>query len=132
MLFRSPELVVPASIVDLTPEFAHRRGSYWRVDAETIPWTRDGYLQVQVSINARMALIRAQEKKSRALLAAAQQNLISALQLQCANAEDLELVRLENCLLKRMFDHFSSRSNVPCLTLVDFLMVFPCNLAKFL
>ena len=47
-----PELVVPASIVDLTPEFAHRRGSYWRVDAEKIPWTRDGYLQVQASIHA--------------------------------------------------------------------------------
>ena len=99
-----PELVVPASIVDLTPEFAHRRGSYWRVDAEMIPWTRDGYLQVQASINAWMALICVQEKESRALLVATQQNLISALQLQCANAEDLELIRLENRLLKRMFD----------------------------
>ena len=99
-----PELVVPASIVDLTPEFAQRRGAYWRVDAERIPWTRDGYLQVQESVNARMALIRAQEKESRALLVAAQQNLTSAVQLQCAYAEDLELVRLENRLLKRIFD----------------------------
>ena len=99
-----PELVVPATIVDLTPEFAHRRGSYWRVDAEKIPWTRDGYLQVQASISARLALVRAQEKESRALLTAAQQNLVSALQLQCANAEDLELVRLENRLLKRIFE----------------------------
>ena len=74
------------------------------MDAKKIPWTRDGYLQVQASIHARLALVRAQEKESRALLAAAQQNLVSALQLQCANAEDLELVCLENCLLKRIFE----------------------------
>ena len=103
-----PELVVPASIVDMTPEFAQCRGAYWRVDAEKIPWTRDGYLQVQASITSRMALIHAQEKESRALLVAAQQNLISTLQLQCANAEDLELVHQENRLLKRIFEQLLS------------------------
>ena len=90
---------MPASIVDLTSEFAQRRGAYWRVDAEKIPWTRDGYLQIQESMSSRMALIRA-------LLTAAQQNLVSALQIQCANAEDLELLRLENRLLCRCGNKF--------------------------
>ena len=56
-------------------------------------------------MSSRMALIRTQEKESRAILTAAQKNLVSALQIQCANTEDLELLHLENCLLCRILDH---------------------------
>ena len=74
-----PELIVPAGIVDLTPEFAQRQGAYWQVGMEKVPLTCDSYLQVQASMTLRMALIHAQEKESHTPLAAAQQNLTSAL-----------------------------------------------------
>ena len=74
------------------------------MDAEKISWTRDGYLLIWESTSSRMALIRAQEKESRTLLTAAQQNFVSTLRIQCANAEDLELLCLENRLLYRILD----------------------------
>ena len=72
------ELVIPSTIIDRTPEF-ECNGPYWNLNAEAIPMTVDGFWQVCVSMSARMDLICAQEKESRALLAAAQFNVANAL-----------------------------------------------------
>ena len=53
---------------------------------------------------ARMAIVHGHEEESRALLAAAQANITSALQLQCVAVEDLELLRQENLLLDHIID----------------------------
>ena len=74
-----PELIVPSSIVDRTPQFVQHRGAYWQLEANKIPQSADGFRQVRASMSARLDLIRAQEKESRALLAAAQYNVSNAL-----------------------------------------------------
>ena len=55
-------------------------------------------------MSARMAIIQGHEEECRALLAAAQANVNSALQLQCTAAEDLELLRQENLFLQHIID----------------------------
>ena len=50
-------------------------------------------------MSCRMDFIRAQEKESQVLIAAAQYNVSNALQLQCSSAKELELLHCENDLL---------------------------------
>ena len=64
--------------------------------------TCDGLHQVRSSMAAKMAIVYGHEEESRTLLAAAQANLNSALQLQCAAAEDLELLHQKNLLLQHI------------------------------
>ena len=90
--------------MDRTPKFIQHRTAYWHLSADKIPMTADGFRQVRASMTARMDLIRAQEKESRALLAAAQYNVSNALQLQCSAAEELELLRRESDLMQRIID----------------------------
>ena len=66
--------------------------------------TPQGFHQVRASMSARMAIIQGHEEECRALLAAAQANVNSALQLQCTAAEDLELLRQENLFLQHIID----------------------------
>ena len=100
--FIYPELVVPRTIIDHTPRFASRCAAFWQIDADQVPMTAQGLRQVQSSMIARMAIIRGHEEESCALLAVAQVNLNSTLQLQCVAAEDLELLCQENLFLQHI------------------------------
>ena len=99
-----PKLIVPGTMIDHTCRFALRWAAFWQVDADRIPMTHEGFHQVRSSMAARMAIVHGHEEESCALLATAQANITSTLQLQCIAAEDLELLCQENLLLDHIID----------------------------
>ena len=73
---------------------------FWQLDADWVPMTAQGFCQVHTLMAARMAIVRGHKEESHTLLAAAQANLNSALQLRCVATKDLELLRQENLFLQ--------------------------------